>query len=380
MDAKCWDAVKAALIGGDSYIYFYDGDSGSQLVDRTDVFFADETNPDLDSQQYVLIRERLAVEQVRKQAVANGISEKDAADIVADGEDDGKCTCVLMLSKEAEGLGFVKFTKTVVYQPKQVITGLDIYPIASLRCTEKRASARGIGEVLPLIPNQIEVNRNLARRLVNAKLTAYSRLVYASDRIADPSALCEVGSAIEVEGGGVSSIKDAVNYLTPSSMSPDAKNLSDELLTISKDLAGAGDAALGSVNPTEASGAAIIAVRDQAALPLNEQTARFRKFAEDIARIWYRLWVVYNPSGLTFEDGTFVSSAELASLEPDVRIDVSNSSPFSKYAREQALEKLFTMGHITFEEYIESLDDDSSVPKSKLVHILKNRGGSINNG
>jgi hypothetical protein len=163
-------------------------------------------------------------------------------------------------------------------------------------------------------------------------------------------------------------------------MSPDAKNLSDELLTISKDLAGAGDAALGSVNPTEASGAAIIAVRDQAALPLNEQTARFRKFAEDIARIWYRLWVVYNPSGLTFEDGTFVSSAELASLEPDVRIDVSNSSPFSKYAREQALEKLFTMGHITFEEYIESLDDDSSVPKSKLVHILKNRGGSINNG
>ena len=89
---------------------------------------------------------------------------------------------------------------------------------------------------------------------------------------------------------------------------------------------------------------------------------------------------MYNPSGLTFEDGTFVSSAELASLEPDVRIDVSNSSPFSKYAREQALEKLFTMGHITFEEYIESLDDDSSVPKSKLVHILKNRGGSINNG
>lgn len=379
MDSKCWDAVKAALIGGDSYVYFYDGDRGSQIIDRTDIFFEDESNPDINSQQYVLIRERLPADEVQRLAAASGIGEKEASEIVPDGEDDGKCTCVLMLCKEEDGIGFVKFTKTCVYQPKQLITGLDIYPIASLRCTEKRASARGIGEVLPLIPNQIEINRNLARRLVNAKLTAYSRLVYASDRIADPSALCEVGSAIEVEGGGVNSIKDAVNYLTPSSMSPDAKNLSDELLTVSKDLAGAGDAALGSVNPTEASGAAIIAVRDQAALPLNEQTARFRKFAEDIARIWYRLWVVYNPSGLVFDDGTFVGRDELTALEPDVRIDISNSSPFSKYAREQALEKLFTMGHITFEEYIESLDDDSSVPKSKLMHILKNRGGSIIN-
>ena len=380
MDRKCQDACKAAAIGGDSYVYFFDGDSGCQLIDRTDIFFADEGCADISAQEYILIRERRAARKIRELAMQNGVGEEVAMTIMPDGEqDDDKCTCVLMLSLRNGDLHFQRFTKTVVCQPEQVIKGLGIYPIASLKCGERRGSARGVGEVLPLIANQIEINRNLARRLVNAKLTAYSRLVYASDKIAEPSSLCEVGTAIEVEGGGISSIKDAVSYLTPSPMSPDAKSLSDELLKVSKDLAGAGDAALGSINPTEASGAAIIAVRDQAALPLNEQTARFKQFAEDIARIWYRLWVVYNPAGMVLTDGGQITADELARLEPEVRIDISNSSPFSKYAREQALEKLFSMGHITFDEYVSSLDDDSSVPKSKLMQIIKNREG-VNNG
>lgn len=382
MDSKCWDAVKASMISGDSYAYFYDGDGSCQILDRTDVFFADESNPDINSQPYILIRERKHVSEVRRIAEQNGISKDIVLSIQPDDDIDDlgreKCTSILMLELRDGDLYFKRFTKTVIYQPEQVIKGLGCYPVASLVHSPKRASARGIGEVEPLIPNQIEVNRNLVRRLLNAKLTAYSRLVYSADRITNPKALTEVGTAIEVEGGGVNSIKDAVNYLTPSSMSPDAKILSDEILSVTKDLSGAGDAALGSVNPTEASGAAIIAVRDQAALPLNEQTARFKQFAEDIARIWYRLWVVYSPSGLELPDGIVVTSAQISALEPEIRIDISNTSPFSKYAREQALEKLFTLGHISFEEYVSVLDDDSSVPKSKLKHIIENRGGSIN--
>ncbi|MBR5010981.1 MAG: hypothetical protein IKY12_00330 [Clostridia bacterium] len=380
MDSKCWEAVKASIIAGDSYAYFYNGDGACQIVDRTDVFLADESNPDLNAQPYIFIKERKQVSEVRDTAIKNGIAKEIALSIQPDSDDDeiadDKCTSILMLELKSGNLHFKRFTKTVVYQPEQVIEGIECYPIASLVYSPKRSSARGIGEVTPLIANQIEVNRNLVRRLLNAKLTAYSRLVYASDRITNPKALTEVGTAIEVEGGGVNSIKDAVNYLTPSSMSPDAKTLSDELLSITKDLAGAGDAALGSVNPTEASGAAIIAVRDQAALPLNEQTARFKQFAEDIARIWYRLWLVYNPDGIELEEGK-VTKTELLALCPDIRIDISNTSPYSKYAREQALEKLFTMDRISFEEYVSALDDDSSVPKSKLTHIIKNRGGSL---
>lgn len=371
MDAKCWDAVKASMIAGDSYVYFYDGEGGCQVIDRTDVCLADESQPDIDKQSYIFIKERLSVNSVRKTAKENGVPKSVYISVTADSDDassaEGVCTGLLKMWLEGDDLHFVRFTKTVVYQPEQVIKGLGCYPVASLVCNPRRGRARGLGEVIPMVANQIEVNRNLARRILNAKLTAYSRLVYANDKIANPRALTEVGTAIEVEGGGVSALKDAVTYLTPSSMSPDAKVLSDELLIQSKELAGAGDAALGYVDPTKASGSAIIAVRDQAALPLNEQTARFRKFAEDIARIWYRLWTVYGGEG--------IESKLLRAYEPQVRVDISNTSPFSKYARETALERLFTAGHISFEEYVGALGDDSSVPKAALENIIKNRGG-----
>lgn len=371
MDSKCWEAVKAAIIAGDSYAYFYGAADDCQILDRTDVFFADESCPDVNSQSYVFIRERRPVSAVIAEAEQNGA---DSSEIVAD--DDGadlgsdKCTSLLRMQLKDGDLYFTRSTAACIYQPEQVIPRLGCYPIAALVCSRHRGSARGLGEVKPVIPNQIEINRNLVRRLMNAKLTAYSRLVYSAERIANPSALTEVGTAIEVDGGAAGTIRDAVCYLSPSSMSPDAKNLSDEMLSLSKELAGAGDAVIGSIDPTEASGTAIIAVRDQAALALNEQTAAFRKFCEDIARIWYRLWLVYKPGAVQ----TFASQVS----EPCIRVDVTSANPFSKFAREQALEKLFTMGQISLEEYVEALDDDSSVPKSRLEHIINKRGGSIN--
>ena len=164
-------------------------------------------------------------------------------------------------------------------------------------------------------------------------------------------------------------------------MSTDAKNLSDELVDRTKDLAGAGDSATGSVDPTQASGTAIIAVRDQAALPLNEQIATYKQFVEDLALLWFDIWVAYNPNGLTIEmeDGESGESEYripvevLESMKVNVRIDVSQNNPFSKFAQEQALENLLAAQQISFEEYVKSLDDDAAVPKGKLQDILDER-------
>ena len=137
------------------------------------------------------------------------------------------------------------------------------------------------------------------------------------------------------------------------------KNLSDELVTMTKDLAGAGDSATGSIDPTKASGTAIIAVRDQLALPLNEQIATYKQFVEDLAKLWYDIWVTYNPNGLTVEmeeeeGGTSLTipAETLESLKVNVRIDVSQNNPYSKFAQEQSLESLFSMQAITFDEYM----------------------------
>ena len=57
----------------------------------------------------------------------------------------------------------------------------------------------------------------------------------------------------------------------------------------------------------------------------------------------------------------------------DVRVDVSANNPISRYAKEQSLERLFQMQAISFEEYVQSLDDDSAAPKGKLLDILDKR-------
>ncbi len=390
MDKKCWQIVKDAAIAGDSYIYFYDSQCNAQIIDNTNVFLGDERQLDIQKQPFIIIAERVSVDEVIKKAKKNGVSKDAIADIVSDEEvtdyvttennsteiklGSGKCTSLLYLELMKNGdLKFCRTTKYVKYQPDTVISGLGCYPVAALVFGNRKGTARGNGEVRPLINNQIEVNKNLARRILNAKMTAFSRLVYSSDRIVNPRALTEVGAAIEVEGDGVSSIKDAIDYLSPAPMSSEAVNLTAELIGTTRDLAGAGDAALGNVDPTQASGTAIIAVRDQAALPLNEQTAAFKQFVEDIARIWLSMFKVYNPDGIPADNDAVVMPSDIDAIDVAVQIDVSSKTPFSKYAREQALERLFTMGHITFDEYVLALDNDSSVPKVTLEKIINKR-------
>jgi hypothetical protein len=137
----------------------------------------------------------------------------------------------------------------------------------------------------------------------------------------------------------------------------------------------------GQINPEQASGAAIIAVRDAAALPLNGQIAAFRQFVEDIARIWYDMWVAYHPNGMDVvsdsgdDDPTksTISAAELETLKIDVRVDVSPDNPYSKYAQEQCLQNLFAQKTLTFEEYVKLLDDNAVAPKAKLQQIVDAR-------
>lgn len=390
MDTKCWEAVKSAAVAGESYIYFYDERMNCQLINNTDIFFADEQQPDLQKQPYIIIAERRPVNDVIADAKRNGVPKEKISDIHPDTDtdnlvtteetkhevetSDGKCTCLLYLELDKNGnLHFMRLTKNVVYQPEEIIENIGVYPIASLVFNRKKGSCRGRGEVLPLIANQIEVNRSYARRLLNAKLTAYSKLVYAGDKVINPKSLMEVGTAIEVDGATVEDVSKYINYLHPAQMSSEAASITTELMQLTRDLAGAGDAAVGNIDPTQASGTAIIAVRDQAAIPLNEQTADFRQFVEDIARIWINIERVYNPDGIETDGGENIDPSELENLDYVIRIDVSSTTPFSKYAREQAIERLFGMGQLSFDEYVEALDDDSSVPKAKLEEILSKR-------
>ena len=408
MDSRKWEIIKNACITGDHYLYCFDERQPSEAVvvdmeprlkmrpvGRTAIYFADEQNPEISEQEWIIIAERRPVEQVRKEAKKNGIDEVELARIISDEVDDtqigysdadevdtdlGKCTSLLYMRMTEEGVSFARSTQAVVYQPEQTIPGLDVYPVAGMRWDAKEGSARGVGVVEPLIPNQIEVNRTIARRAICVKRYSFPTAVYDANAVQNPNDLGKVGASLKVQNLQGRSLSSMVQYLTPVAIGGDATLLQNELVSMSRELEGASDAATGQVDPTKTSGEAIKAARDQSAMSLNEQTAAYKQFVEDVARIWYKLWVVYSPGGMMIpieQDGVvqdvMIDASMLSEMDVNIRIDVSPIDPYSVLAREMSLENALAAGHITFEEYVDALDENSGVPKDKFNAILENR-------
>lgn len=414
LDSLSWDITLDAAIAGAGYLFFGDGaDTGAgQIIDNINIFFADEKDSDIQDQKYIIIRERKFVKDLKKEALENGISEDDADMIVADtdyqeeiGEKqeqdyspkDGKCISLLYMYKDDEGyVHVVKAVRNLVYMPDTVLRqvspegeylgGLTMYPVVNMIWEAKKNDARGYGEVETLIPNQLVINKTLARRAIAIKNTAFPKLAYNKLAIQNPEDIIKAGAKIGFDDPGGMGLGSIIGYISPSYTAPDAKNLTDELIQQTRDLAGAGDAATGAIDPTKASGAAIIAVRDQSALPLNEQMARYSQFVEDLAYLWFDMWKAYNPNGLevsydmeTPDGGNDEERREMIPAEAfndlavNVRVDVSKKSAYDRYAQEQSLQNLFSMQAITFEEYVDALDDDAVMPKGKLEMIIQKR-------
>jgi len=392
LDSVLWEVVKKAAVTGESYIYFGTADLTPQIIDRTNVFLADEQEPVLQVQKYIIIRERRFVDDVRKEAKTNGLSDGDISLIQSDepenqvnndnneiaSSDNGKVTSLLYLSHNDAGfVTFARATKSVVYQPEQV-AGQEIYPIAGFVWGRKMNSARGLGECLPMIPNQLAINRLLLRREVNNKQTGYAHPVYNEDYIKDPATLDRVGAKVAISGNAmVQDVTKAFTYIQPAPMSSDGTVLQNELIDMTRNLANASDSATGSIDPEKASGKAINLVIDQNAVLLTEQNAMYKQFVEDIAVIWYAIWQAYNPNGMLMEwEGdderteAMIPGDVLQNLKVRVRIDVSSNNPWSVYANDQEAMNLFGNGYISFEQYVELLSDQNHM-KPKLQQMIK---------
>lgn len=412
MDSVMWDCIQEAAVSGDSVLYFYfdeqKGEARMESVDNTNIYFGNENEPGIDEQPYIIIAFRMTVAQAREEAKNNGVpvdkiqmitsdndTEHQAGDaakreIETGNEDDaGKCIVLLEFRKKknAEGqktVHWAKSARNVMIQDWED-TGMTTYPVAHMAWDTRKGCIRGYGEVQFLIDNQIEENKTLARRAMAVMQSAYPKLIYDGDAIEDTSALMETGATIKVQGDNVAAVNTKIGYLPPGNISQDASNLSSELMTVTKDLAGASDAALGNIDPTKASGNAILAVRDASTAPMNKQVAIFKQFVEDIGRIWFDMWAAYSTEGKPVlvtgeaEDGSETQTVEripyevLHRLKVSINVDVSPANPYNKWAVEQSLENYLAQQYLTFEEYVEALPPDSAAPKHRLELILQKR-------
>lgn len=405
MDLKARAISKHSAINDECPIYVtYDEELDlptHEILSKNDIYYGNENDSDIQSQPYILIKQRKPLINIIDMAKEEGVSEDKIRFIISDadcyeesGEDakkevDNMCTLITKLYKKDGTVHFSQATKFCdVKEDKD--TGLSLYPVAHMLWEEKEGSARGEGEVRYLIPNQLEINKTIMRRLISAKSTAYPQKIADVSKIQNPSALNQVGSTIKVNGMSIDDVRKIVGTINPSQMSSDVEKVMNELISTTRELAGAGDIATGDVNPESASGRAILAVQQASQMPNAEQILSLKTTIECLARIWLDMWKTYASDGLTIEYETTdtitgetssepvqVPYSVLQALQANVKVDVTPKSPFDKYAQELSLENMLKAGYFSqqrlseLEVYTDLLDDDSSMPKQKLQEGIK---------
>lgn len=405
MDKKARRITKDAAIMGEGVIYI-DFDKEKMLpygevIDMADIYYGNENDDDIQSQPYILIRKRLAQSVAIDLALSLGMSEEKTRFIIGDNytheltgdaakeEVDNNVTVIYKLYKKNKTVHFSVATRLVTIVEDEDL-GISLYPVAHLNWEEKKGSARGEGEVKNLIPNQIEVNRTELRRVLTVKEQAYPIRVVDTDKIQNVHDLDTAGATIKTNGKPVDDVHKIIGVVPPAQMSSDVKLLQDDLINVSRDLAGAGDTATGEVNPEDASGRAILAVQQAQRAPVTEQKDGFKDTIEDIAKIYLEYLTVHSVGGITLEDKVTdpntgeetvqlvkVPQSALEQLKATVRIDITPKGAFDKFAQEQTIENLLINGMFSnehlpeLEAYVEALDDDSVAPKIKLQGIVK---------
>lgn len=405
MDYKTRSISKNSAINDECPIYVdYDEETNmpiNEILSKNDIFYGNENDSEIQNQPYILIKHRKPVLKVRETALKNDISDEKIKCIIGDNDtfeeagDSAKeeledmCTIITKLYKK-EGIVYFSQATRFCTLKEDKSTGLTLYPIEHMLWEEKEGYARGEGEVRYLIPNQLEINKTIMRRLISAKTTAYPQKVVNMAKIQNPSAIDRVGGTLKVNDMNVDDVKKAVGIINPAQMSADVEKVMNELISTTRELAGAGDIATGEVNPESASGKAILAVQQASQMPVTEQTLSLKKCLEGLARIWLDMWKNYAENGLVidyedkdpqtgeiFTTPTQIPYSVLQELQASVKIDITPKSPYDKFAQELSLENMLKAGYFSpqklseLEVYVELLDDDSSMPKSKLEDAIK---------
>lgn len=387
-------ALKHSAVQGDSYVFWYSGDTrkSPQIVNNTQMRLGDENTVDIQEQPWIIIEERLAKDVVKERAKLQGCTEEELALIMTDSDNDtqlynkqevsNKVTSLVYMEKKNGIVHIARATKNVIYEKLHPIaqtknnepigTGLTMYPIVPMIWEEVPNTARGSSEVEHLIPNQLELNKTLARRAISVKMTAFPRVAYDEGMLANPEDLDKVGSALRLTGGNAQAISQMIAYLSPQAQSQDAKLLSDELLEKTKDLSGASDTALGNIDLSRVSGTAATTIRDQQQVPLNDQVTMYQEFVENVALLWFDIWKAYYPDGIEF-DGIRVEAEEIENIVPNVRIDIAEDTTLSRMTSQQEISNLFNNNKITFDEFAEAYPEHASIDKKILLKIAEQR-------
>lgn len=408
-------AILDASLSGDGIAYFYwddtinagndvKGDIAEELIDNVCYFPGNTADPrpnDKDGpiQPHIELAFRRLVSDVKKEAkyyathedpnLNNGLSQEQIDEIVSDSETQyragdlakkesdtnksgGYCTVILKMwvNEETGTIYARKSTQNVVFR-KDYDTKLHRYPIASMQWTPRKNSCHGEAEATELIPNNIAINKLMATMILWTMLMAYPKPVYDTNRIAAWNN--DITKGIPVDGD----VSGAVTFAQPLGLPSAVMELFDKLVTVTKDMAGANETALGDNSITKTA-AGIVALQKASAMPLSSNKRRFAQWIEDIGLIWLDFWLThYNvPRMLTVEqNGESIQmpfdGSQYNKTAFSLKIDVGASTQWSEVASIQTLDNLLERKLITFKQYLERIYNGLIPQKQELIDELE---------
>ena len=399
MDAKLIDLLTDAAISGDGALYCYwddsadgagdyTGDIVTVVADGSCIYPADVNSRDIQSQDYIIISGRSSVSSLRREAENFGVSAEDTEKITADGdtsvvagnmgryelegEDEAKATFIVKFWKEDGKVCFEKSTRDCVI--KRAKTDCSLYPIAFFNWIDTKNSFHGTSPVTGMIPNQKFINRAYAMAMKHMTDTAFSKVIYDKSKI--PEWSNEVGEAIAAVGGG--NISDAVSVIGTGKMQEGFMDLIDSAVTLTKELMGATESALGNMEASNTS--AILALQETSRITLDNVRVSFYKCVEDMASIWADMMCAYYPSDRLVpcleKDGAIARQLDTSLLRRSMlkaHIDVAEITRYSAVNAQNMLDKLLDGGHITPAEYIKRLPAGLLMDRQSLIDEIEAR-------
>lgn len=399
VNASTRSVLKDACIIGEGVIYLnYDIETEeieTEVIDKNNILYENENNSDINEQEYILIVSRKSLQTVRRmaknnrelglnslddEAISNIVADSDTKEQAGDESKEELHHMVTVVSKfyKNDDTGTIwvkKSTRDAVIEEDRDLM-LKKYPIAHFIWEELKGSARGMGEVINLIPNQIEINKTATRRSLAVMTSAYPKLVIDRKRISNPDSITKVGSAIFTDDQTVDDVRQVAGYLTPANISSDSQIFQDELINNTQELAGAGDSVTGQINPERASGQAILAVQQSSEQSLTEQVIRFKDFLENIAEIIFEMWKVYTPA----EGKKIIVKESLNELKskPENSIpEIENTNPYAQQMEtdeEQQSDELnykIIENQVGYGQNLDNLEPDTKDIDDKDVYISR---------
>ncbi|MBR2615959.1 MAG: hypothetical protein IKC69_04715 [Clostridia bacterium] len=395
MDELLTHGLLDAAVTGDLFLYVYwdpsrrtaqgfRGDFVTSLLDSTSVLFGDVNTASVEEQPYILISGRDLVENLRREAIQNGLSPEEAGRIVPDSDtaesagdygqkelEGTKAGYVIKLYKKDGSVWFRKSCCGTAVVPEKD-TGLRLYPLVLMNWERVKNSYHGQAVATALVDNQLYINKAFAMVMKHMMDVSFSKVMYNANLIDEWTG--EIGEAVAVNGP----VENAALRMEPGSLQAGFLDVIRMTMSVTKELMGATDAALGNVTPDNTS--AIIALQQSAAVPLDLQRKAMQAALERLGMVWLDFILHYYDSSrvmLFRENGELLSGTlpigELREAIFSCTSQAGASSHWSELAQVATLDKLLTAGIIRFSQYLERLPDGYIGKREELLEEVRRR-------